>query len=190
MSNALIVVDVQRDFCPGGSLAVKDGDAVARSLEDWIPRVQRSYDLVLFTKDWHNPPPDDNGGHFALEGEPDYVDSWPVHCVAGTPGAELHPALAPHFPYDSHHVFYKGQGKPDYSGFQGVNIDGVRLNEYLQKHDIQYIDVVGIAGDFCVKQTALDAKRLGYDVQMLPGLVASVGGHQATVDAWQEIQNA
>ena len=193
MNNALIVVDVQKDFCEGGALAVPGGNMVAEDIADFIKESHRNYDFILFTKDWHNPPPDDNGGHFALgyKAKPDSVNSWPVHCVAGTPGASFHPALyRASLPFDSHHVFRKGQGKPDYSGFQGVNSDGWDLNAYLTHHGVQYLDVVGIAGDYCVRATALDAVNLGYEINMLPGYVASVGGHEATRAAFREIQAA
>lgn len=188
-TTALIIVDVQNDFCEGGALSVAGGNAIANSIAEFVTTQHRLYDHVVLTMDWHNPPPDDNGGHFG--DPPDFVDSWPVHCVAGTHGAELHPALKhASLPFDAHHVFRKGQGKPDYSGFQGVNMEGVGLAEHLAKHGVQYIDVVGIAGDYCVKHTALDAKRLGFDVQILPGYVVSVGGDEATVAAWREVINS
>lgn len=186
-TNGLIVVDVQNDFCEGGALAVAGGARIAKTIGEFIRDQHHNYGAVLFTKDWHNALPDDNGGHFAEP--PDFVDTWPVHCVAGTPGSEFHPNLGGQIPFDSHHVFYKGQGKPDYSGFQGVNTDGKSLDQYLKQLDIEYLDIVGIAGDYCVKHTALDGKRLGYDVQMLPGYVVSVGGKDATVAAWHEIQD-
>lgn len=189
MNNALIIVDVQKDFCEGGSLAVEGGNRIAGAIADYVRRNHRNYDFVLLTKDYHNALPDTNGGHFAEE--PDYVNSWPVHCVGGTEGAALHDAIqATPLPFDAHHVFRKGQGKPDYSGFQGVNISGRDLDNYLKFHNVEALDIVGIAGDHCVKATALDAVRLGYNVNVLPGYVVSVGGDEATAAMMREVKRA
>lgn len=190
MTSALIVVDVQVDFCEGGALAVEGGATVARNIGAYINNYQRDYNLVLFTLDWHNAMPDTNGGHFSST--PDFKDSWPVHCVAGSNGAEFHPGLlnrAP-VPFSGDHVFYKGQGKPDYSGFQGKNIYNQSLAMYLFEHQVEHLDVVGLAGDYCVLQTALDAKQRGLDPAILPYLVASVGGQSATNKAMQTLRNA
>lgn len=182
MSTALIVVDVQVDFCEGGALAVAGGNTVAERIAAYIDRMP--YTAVAFTKDWHNAWPDTNGGHFSEE--PDFVDSWPVHCVAGTPGAEF--SLNIKDAASGYPVFYKGQGKPDYSGFQGVNSQGMSLNDYLWSRGTRWVDIVGIAGDYCVKQTALDAKRNGYKVHMMTQMIASVGGEDATRAAIREVQ--
>jgi len=191
MTNALIIVDVQNDFTEGGALAVKGGDRIANAIADYVTRNHRDYDFVLFTKDYHNALPDTNGGHFAVTNEPDFVSTWPVHCVGGTEGAQLHPALLnASLPFDAHHVFRKGQGKPDYSGFQGYNMDGTDLDEYLLAHGVDRVDIVGIAGDHCVKATALDAVRFGYDVNVLPGYVVSVGGDEATAAMMREVKRA
>jgi nicotinamidase/pyrazinamidase len=147
VSRALVIVDFQKDFCPGGALAVPDGDAIAARLNDLGSSDE--FDLVVATRDWH--PPDH--GSFAEQGGP-----WPVHCVAGTPGAELHHALDP-TPIDI--VIDKGQdpATEGYSGFEGTG-----LAELLRERGIDQITVTGLATDYCVKNTALDALREGFAV--------------------------
>jgi nicotinamidase/pyrazinamidase len=147
MSSALIIVDFQNDFCPGGALAVPDGDAIAGRLNELA--ASDRFDLVVATRDWH--PPDH--GSFAEQGGP-----WPVHCVAGTPGAELHHALDP-TPIDL--VIDKGQD-PDTEGYSGFDETG--LAEILRERGIDDLTVVGLATDYCVKNTALDALREGFAV--------------------------
>ena len=122
-TRALIVVDVQNDFCEGGALAVSGGSAVARAVTGYLAQQADRYAVVVATRDWHAPLPDTNDGHFAVGAEPDYVSTWPVHCVAGTPGAGYHPDLQ--LPERTVHV-RKGQGRQDYSGFEGevVGADG------------------------------------------------------------------
>lgn len=183
MTKALIVVDVQVDFVEGGALGVEGGKEVAYKIVEHARKHISDYEAIVFTQDFHNPPPDTNGGHFA--DEPDYVDTWPVHCVAGRYGSELFVPI--HYLYedlDGHGYvverFVKGQGKPDYSGFQGVSPDDVKLMHWLVGNDIDELDVVGIAGDHCVKATALDARDYGFKVNVLPDMVASVGGQEAT----------
>jgi nicotinamidase/pyrazinamidase len=184
---ALIVVDVQNDFCEDGSLAVAGGNAVAEAVAWTIKHTRGAYAEVVFTKDWHNALPDNNGGHFSAT--PDFVDSWPVHCVAGTRGADLHPTLAEARDAYTMPIFRKGQGKPDYSGFQGTSSSGQSLHEFLQKAGIDEVHIVGIAGDYCVRQTALDAKRLGYRTYLLPSMIASVGGPEATAAVQEELDS-
>jgi nicotinamidase/pyrazinamidase len=144
---ALIIVDFQNDFSPGGALAVRDGDAIAGRVDE----LARSgdFDLVVATRDWH--PPDH--GSFTAQGGP-----WPVHCVQGTDGAELHPGLDRAL-VDV--VVDKGQdpGTEGYSGFEGT-----RLDELLRERGIDDVTVVGLATDYCVKNTALDALRGGFAV--------------------------
>jgi nicotinamidase/pyrazinamidase len=168
---ALIVVDVQNDFCEGGALAVEGGIDVAREIGEYVQEYGDTYDLIVATHDWHQKPPNDNGGHFALEGDPDFVNSWPVHCVQGTSGAELHPAL--HLPLRTVDI-YKGVGRPDYSGFQGRTDAGESLFELLTRTEIFNVDVVGIATDFCVKATAIDARKYGRSVCVLTDMTAAV----------------
>lgn len=170
MTIALIVVDTQVDFCEGGALAVEGGNYVAEGIRRHLEDAADFYEQIVFTQDWHNAPPDDNGGHFALPpAEPDFVDSWPVHCVAGTAGAELHPTLSEwvHYAVDDSGRDYeldflvKGCGKPGYSAFDGrivrVNGEDLKLADYLNKFNHQEIHICGIAFDYCVYETAVDA---------------------------------
>jgi nicotinamidase/pyrazinamidase len=189
---ALIVVDVQKDFCEGGNLPVEGGNRVAYEIARYIEDKGPLYDKIVFTKDWHHPL-SDNGGHIALPpAEPDFKNTWPPHCLALTRGATFHSDIV-ELVYDGleahDRVFYKGQGKPDYSGFQGINRNQIGLHDYLQLAGIGYVDVCGIAGDFCVRETANDAVSLGYGVDILIDLVASVGGPEATDETWRFIRN-
>jgi nicotinamidase/pyrazinamidase len=165
---ALIVVDVQNDFCEGGSLAVAGGAAVAAAVNDLFG----SYDHVVATRDYHIDP----GAHFS--DEPDYVDSWPPHCRAGTPGASFHPSLDVGAVQA---VFSKGAHAAAYSGFEGADLAGTTLADWLRAHDVSAVDVVGIATDHCVRATALDAAAHGFTTRVLLDLTAGVA--PATVDA-------
>ncbi|GGM72687.1 isochorismatase family protein [Dactylosporangium sucinum] len=162
MTRALIVVDVQNDFCEGGSLAVAGGASVAASISAAI--ASGSWDHVVATQDHHIDP----GAHFASS--PDYVDTWPSHCVVGTGGIEFHPSL------DTSRVeavFEKGSYAAAYSGFEGA-ADGVGLAEWLRARNVTSVDVVGIATDHCVRATALDAAREGFVTTVLLDLTAGV----------------
>lgn len=196
MARALIIVDVQNDFCEGGSLAVPGGEAVAGAISEYLDAHHREFDYVIATQDWHIDP----GSHFS--DTPDYKDSWPRHCVAGTRGAELHPDL------DTEYVdayFRKGQFAAAYSGFEGLlapedavptgerqagalpggggemdaeslepGDDAIGLDDWLQSHDVEDLVVVGIATDYCVKATALDAVQAGYGVTVVRSLTAGI----------------
>ena len=191
MSRALIIVDVQNDFCEGGSLAVPGGAAVAGAISEYLDAHNSEFDHVVATQDWHIDP----GSHFS--DTPDYKDSWPRHCVAGTRGAELHPDL------DTEYVdayFRKGQFAAAYSGFEGLlapedavptgerqpgglpgaqaqleaDEDAIGLDDWLQSHDVEDVVVVGIATDYCVKATALDAVQAGYGVTVVRSLTAGI----------------
>ncbi|MDP9984968.1 isochorismatase family protein [Arthrobacter sp. FW306-05-C] len=192
MARALIIVDVQNDFCEGGSLAVPGGAAVAGAISEYLDAHHREFDYVVATQDWHIDP----GSHFSET--PDYKDSWPRHCVAGSRGAELHPDL------DTEYVdayFRKGQFAAAYSGFEGLlapedavptgerkaggaadmdaeslepDDDAVGLDDWLQSHDVEDLVVVGIATDYCVKATALDAVQAGYGVTVVRSLTAGI----------------
>lgn len=151
---AIVVVDVQNDFVEGGSLAVQGGKNVAKGIE-FISDIQP--DSIVYTKDWHIDP----GPHFA--DEPDYIDSWPRHCVAESEGADF---ALPFKNTDPERIFLKGQYKASYSGAEGHNIDGVGLVQWLQENDFHTVEVVGIAFDYCVKQTALDLAREGFKVKV------------------------
>jgi nicotinamidase/pyrazinamidase len=162
MTRALIVVDVQNDFCEGGSLAVAGGAAVAAAISAHIPAA--GYDHVVATRDHHVDP----GTHFAEH--PDFLGTWPAHCVVGTGGVELHPALD-RAPLEA--VFDKGEYAAAYSGFEGA-ADGVPLAQWLRERRVDAVDVVGIATDHCVRATALDAVASGFVTRVLLPLTAGV----------------
>jgi nicotinamidase/pyrazinamidase len=169
MSKALLVVDVQNDFCEGGSLEVAGGQAVAKKISDYIK--SSDYDLVIASRDWHDAD-NNNSGHFAISNsEPDYKTSWPIHCVAKTEGANYHPNLE--LDLIQEHV-YKGQGAHGYSAFEGVTDSGGTLADLLSNNNINQLDVVGIATDHCVLASALDAKKLGLSVRVISSLTAGV----------------
>lgn len=171
MAKALFIIDVQNDFCEGGSLAVAGGAAVATKISDHLRIHRTGYDLVIASRDWHDAD-SDNGGHFAPEGQtPDFVDNWPVHCVSGTRGAEYHENLDTSG-IDVHII--KGMGKPSYSIFEGVTDEGKSLAEVLAENSITKIDVAGLATDYCVLASSLDAKKSGLQVTVLVDLVAGV----------------
>lgn len=158
----LVIVDVQRDFCEGGSLAVAGGEEVARRVTELLRGPGRAaYDLVVASRDWHDPH-STNDGHF---------DQWPVHCVAETPGAEYHPELDATL-IDVH--VRKGAGQPAYSAFEGRTTEGDGLADILREAGITDLDIVGIATDHCVRATALDAVAAGFDVAVLSGLHVGV----------------
>lgn len=168
MSKALFLVDVQNDFTEGGALGVDGGDAVAERLSRFLAARAGDYDIVVASRDWHDGD-NDNGGHFS--DHPDFVDSWPVHCVAGTAGAEYDELLDTSAV--THHV-RKGQGEPAYSLFEGVDSDGRTAAELLEERGIRDIDVAGIATDYCVRASALDALAAGRSVRVFTDLVAGV----------------
>lgn len=199
MSRALIIVDVQNDFCEGGSLAVAGGAEVASAITEYVDANHQHFDHIVATQDWHIEP----GGHFS--DEPDMVDSWPQHCRAGTKGAELHPEL------DTEYIqayFRKGQFTAAYSGFEGVlapedevpsgelkagltvaetlDDDAIGLDDWLQSHGVEDVVVVGIATDYCVMATALDAVQAGYSVTVLSELTAGIADDLE--DAYAEME--
>jgi nicotinamidase/pyrazinamidase len=161
---ALVVVDVQRDFCEGGSLAVAGGAAVAGRISDLLG-TDHPYGQVVATRDHHIDP----GSHFAAD--PDFVDSWPRHCEVGTPGVEFHDALT-FRAFGA--VFDKGEYAAAYSGFEGTSADGTGLADWLRARDVEQVDVCGIATDYCVRATALDAARHGFATTVLLDLTAAV----------------
>ncbi|MFF1529386.1 isochorismatase family protein [Cellulomonas sp. NPDC058312] len=181
MVRALVVVDVQNDFCEGGALAVAGGSAVAEHVSAYLDGAGDGYDVVVATADWHEPLPDSNAGHFAVGADPDYVATWPEHCVRDTDGAAYHPALR--LPARTLHV-RKGQGRQDYSGFEGVVVTGGAgaLADALRGAGVAEVDVVGLATDHCVTATALDALDAGFGVRVLTDLTAGVGV-RTTIDA-------
>jgi nicotinamidase/pyrazinamidase len=185
MSRALLIVDVQNDFTEGGALGVDGGAAVAAGITEYLERHADDYDVVLASRDWHDGE-NDNGGHFAVGAEPDFVVTWPRHCVSGTPGADYHPAL------DTRRIdvhIRKGQGRPAYSMFEGTADDGSPMPEVLARHDVTEVDVVGIATDYCVRASALDAVDYGASVRVLTDLVAGVAATSSAA-ALQELRDA
>jgi nicotinamidase/pyrazinamidase len=163
VSRALIIVDVQNDFCEGGSLAVAGGAGVAAGISAAL--AGGSWDHVVATKDYHVDP----GAHFSAH--PDFVDSWPAHCVVGTGGAEFHPNLVTD---KVEAVFHKGEHAAAYSGFEGHTDVGEGLAAWLRDRQVEAVDVVGIATDHCVRATALDAVAAGFDTTVLLDLTAGV----------------
>jgi nicotinamidase/pyrazinamidase len=180
MTKALLVVDVQNDFCEGGSLAVSGGAAVAKKISDYIKVAD--YDLVVASRDWHDSE-NNNAGHFAeLGAEPDYKNSWPIHCVANSEGANYHSNLE--LDLIQEHIF-KGQGSHGYSAFEGETEEGGTLGQLLKLKGVNQLDVVGIATDHCVLASALDAKKLGLDVRVISSLTAGVdpGATERAIDS-------
>jgi len=171
VTRALIIVDVQNDFCEGGSLPVAGGATVAGGVSDALADPARDWTHVVATKDFHIDP----GGHFAES--PNYVDTWPVHCVAGTSGSDFHPAL------DTDRieaVFVKGEHAAAYSGFEG-HAGSISLAAWLRMHDVTDVDIVGIATDQCIRATAVDAVAEGFATTVLLDLTAGIS--RSTTDA-------
>jgi nicotinamidase/pyrazinamidase len=168
---ALIVVDVQNDFVEGGSLAVTGGRDVAARISDHLARHATDYAAVVASRDWHDAD-SSNGGHFHAPGsDPDFVTTWPVHCVSTGSGSDYAPELDQS--RLTHHL-RKGMGVPAYSAFEGVTDDGRQLADLLRELDVHDVDVVGLATDYCVRATALDARDNGFGVRLLDGLHAGV----------------
>jgi len=164
-ARALVIVDVQNDFCEGGSLAVTGGAEVARRISDHLRAHAGDYAIVVATRDWHEAP----GAHFSQA--PDYRDSWPPHCVAGSPGAEFNPGL------DTSRideVVSKGRHSAAYSGFEGADAAGRDLESVLADAGVDEVDVCGLATDYCVRATALDAVERGLRTRLLLDLCAGV----------------
>ena len=176
---ALIVVDVQNDFCEGGSLAVAGGAQAASDISAYLAGTP-GYDLVVATRDAHIDP----GAHFS--DTPDFVDSWPRHCVVGTPGQDLHPNLTFH---DFDGVFDKGNYEAAYSGFEGENSEGRGLDEFLAESGVTDVDVCGIAADYCVRATAQAASMLGYVTTVLTDLTAAVAPDRLDI-AWEALASS
>lgn len=175
---ALIVVDLQNDFCEDGALAVSEGHAVAASVAELLAS-EHDYHVVVATRDHHIDP----GQHFSST--PDFVNSWPRHCVAGTHGAALHPALSS-ARFEA--VFDKGDYHAAYSGFEGSDrLTGTDLASYLRRAGVQTVDVCGLATDYCVDATAMDAVAAGFDTTVLIGLTAAVAPSSlpAMIANWQ-----
>jgi nicotinamidase/pyrazinamidase len=159
----LVVVDVQNDFCPGGALAVRDGDQVVAVLNRVIAEFEQAGLPVIATRDWHP----ERTTHFHTHG-----GKWPPHCVQGTQGAEFHPDLT----LGSAVIVSKGREEDadSYSGFDGVDAREVRLADLLRERGVERLVVGGLATDYCVKQTALDGLQQGFKVVVLEDAVRGV----------------
>lgn len=187
MARALLIIDVQNDFCEGGSLAVDGGGAVAAGISEHLAEHGERYDHVLATRDLHEDP----GEHFDTE-DPDFEVSFPPHCEVETPGASFHPALDVR---RIEEVFSKGRFEPAFSGFEGwaglrgEEADGPRLAQWLADHDVDELEIVGLATDFCVRATALDAAEQGFTTTVLSDLVAAVDP-SATEKVFEELRDA
>ena len=175
-----MIVDVQNDFCEGGSLAVEGGAAAAAAISRYLAAEAPGYAHVVASRDYHVDP----GTHFSAE--PDFSTSWPRHCVAGTVGAQFHPN------FDTSRVetvFSKGAHAAAYSGFEGTDENGASLGTWLRERDVDALDVVGIATDYCVRATALDAVRQGLTTRVLLGLTEGVDS-VTTAEALDEMRAA
>lgn len=183
MKTALLLVDVQNDFCPGGNLATARGDEVASKIAELVsdPDTRaREYSHMLATQDWHIDP----GEHFS--DEPDFVDTWPVHCVADSYGAQIRG------PVDTSKIdvfFKKGHYSAAYSGFEGKNDDGVLLADWLRENEVRTLDICGIATDHCVRATVLDALKEGFKVRVLRSMCSPVDDKRGAA-ALEEMMNA
>jgi nicotinamidase/pyrazinamidase len=176
---ALIIVDVQNDFCEGGSLAVTGGSAVARGISDLLAG-DPGYAHVVATKDFHIDP----GTHFS--DNPDYAASWPRHCVAGTPGSDFPPEFDP---AGVEAVFKKGHHSAAYSGFEGTDESGTTLADWLRQRGVDEVDIAGIATDYCVVSTATDAIEAGFATRVLLDLTAGVAP-ESTAKAVKDMRAA
>jgi nicotinamidase/pyrazinamidase len=170
MSRALVIVDVQNDFCEGGSLAVTGGAEVARRISEHVQEHSERYAAIVATADWHEDP----GEHFSQT--PDFRRTWPPHCRTGTEGARFHPGVQGALEHVGA-VFRKGHRSAAYSGFEGFAVEGDRkvlLADWLRERAVDHVDVVGIATDYCVRATALDAVGEGFTTTVLLDLTAGV----------------
>ena len=169
MRNALLAVDIQSDFVVEGSLPVPDGLQVAAQVARHIRHFKTEYDFIVASRDYHEDPQD----HFSAT--PDYVNTWPPHCVIGTPGAAFVPPIQNLVREKLiHTVVSKGRHAAAYSAFEGVDARGHTLLEVLREHEIDHIDICGIATDYCVRATALDARKSAFQVRILVNLCAAV----------------
>jgi nicotinamidase/pyrazinamidase len=178
---ALIIVDVQNDFCEGGSLAVPGGAVIARAITDYLASGKSgTYDHIVASQDYHIDP----GAHFS--GEPDFVTTWPRHCVAGTAGAHFHPDFDAS---RADEVFRKGQHAAAYSAFEGLSESGESLLAWLSARGVTNLDIAGIATDYCVRATAADAAAAGFVTAVPLGLTVGVDP-TTTAEALQSLRAA
>ena len=179
-SSVLVLVDLQNDFLPGGSLGTKMGNVVAAAVADYVREHGNDYAYIVATKDWHIDP----GTHFS--DNPDFVDSWPPHCVKSTTGADFGPQIDAS---EVDEVFYKGEYEAAYSGFEGHASSGETMSAWLKDRNITHLDVVGIATDHCVRATALDALDDGFTVTVFADKTAPVSQERAA-ESLREIEAA
>ncbi|QXQ09077.1 isochorismatase family protein [Paeniglutamicibacter sp. Y32M11] len=188
---ALIIVDVQNDFCEGGALGITGGEAVATAIATVVRERADSYSAVLATQDWHIDP----GPHFSPT--PDFINSWPEHCLAAQPGAALHPAMDEVAGLIGQR-FRKGHFAAAYSGFEGrlaaadahaADESGPLLGDWLREANVTAVDIVGLATDYCVRATALDAIAQGFDTTVISQLTAAVHEENAA-SVLQELRDA
>jgi nicotinamidase/pyrazinamidase len=179
-TRALVIVDLQNDFCEGGSLGVEGGAEVARRVSEYVAAHGEDYDLVVASRDYHVEP----GGHFS--DQPDFRDSWPAHCVVGSPGADFHPNFDAGRVDD---VFSKGAYSAAYSAFDAVDDEGHTLEQVLRERRVTEVDLVGLATDYCVRWTTLDAVRAGFRARVLTDLAAGVSP-DTTAAALDEMSSA
>lgn len=178
-TTALVIVDIQNDFCEKGALAITGGNKIAAKVADLIIRHRQNYDLIVTTQDWHIDP----GTHF---------EEWPIHCQAHTPGAEIKKAVIGALentqPTPEHILAYKGQYSDGYSGMESVTEEGIPLTTILKEHNINTLHIVGLATDFCVKLTALDGLKERYNTKVISELTAGVdsNAHKIAQDAGVE----
>lgn len=181
MAKAILIIDVQNDFCEGGALACQGGAQVAKNISEYLASNKSDYDFVIASRDWHMPN-SENGGHFPAQGiDPDFVTTWPLHCIAGEEGAEYHSNLDTSL-IDIH--IKKGQGEHGYSIFEGTTDSGETFPELLGRLEISAVDVVGIATDYCVRASSLDARKTGLEVRVITSLTAGVAASstEAAID--------
>jgi nicotinamidase/pyrazinamidase len=177
MRNALLIVDVQVDFVEGGSLGVPGGLTVAAMIARHIRHFKNEYQFVVASRDYHENAPEHISDH------PDFQTTWPPHCMVGTPGAAFVPTIQNLVREKFiHEVVTKGRNAAAYSAFEGLDKRGHPLLDVLKEHRIDHIDVCGIATDYCVRASALDARKHEFQVRVLVNLCAAVKeetGHQA-----------
>ncbi|MCU1451654.1 MAG: nicotinamidase [Acidimicrobiales bacterium] len=179
-TRALVIVDVQNDFCEGGSLGVEGGAEIAGRISAYVGAHGDEYDLVVASRDYHVDP----GGHFSAR--PDFRDSWPVHCLAGSDGAEFHANFVVDRLDD---IFDKGAYSAAYSAFEALDEEGKTLEQVLRERRITDVDLVGLATDYCVRSTTLDAVRAGFRSRVLTDMVAGVNA-ETTAAALDEMASA
>ena len=184
MRNALLIVDVQADFVEGGSLGVNGGLTVAAMIARHIRHFKNEYQFVVASRDYHENAPDHISDH------PDFVNTWPPHCMVGTPGAAFVPTIQ-NLVREKHIqlVVTKGRNKAAYSAFEGLDPRGHYLLDVLRENRIDHIDVCGIATDYCVRASALDAKKNDFQVRVLVNLCAAVN-EETGQKALEEMKNA